>query len=72
MNSTVKFWIGLVAGIVFAFAVFGNIFSKAGYSRWYGLLTLIPGLNLVLLIAFAYSNWPIENELLKSQFNASK
>ena len=37
-----------------------RIFSKAGYPGALGLTALIPGVNLVVLLWFAFSTWPIE------------
>jgi hypothetical protein len=65
MYWTLKDWVGLALSSVFAFVVFGSISSKAGYPRWHGLIMSIPLLNLVALIVFAYSTWPIEEKLLK-------
>ena len=38
--------------------IFGQIFSKAGYPRWLGLTMMVPLLNLVVLIWFAFADWP--------------
>jgi len=35
------------------------IARKAGYSGWYGLLMLIPVVNLLVIYVFALSAWPI-------------
>ena len=67
MTFTVKDWIALVVSSLFAYFVFGNISSKAGYPRWHGLLMAVPFLNVITLIAFAYSTWPIETKLLESE-----
>ena len=40
-----------------------RIAVKAGYSGPLSLLLLIPGANLVILILFAFTEWPIEREL---------
>ena len=72
MNFTIKEIAGLITTSVIAFFVFGNIFSKAGYPRWYGVLMAIPFLNVVVLLWFAYSAWPIENDLLKLQLRDGK
>ena len=72
MNFTLKDSVGLIIGIVFAFFVFGNISSKTGYPRWYGLLMLIPILNVAVLLWFAYSAWPIEDDLLQLRFRNAK
>ena len=52
--------------LAFAIAVvlvFGAIFRKAGYSAWCGLLMLVPLINLIWLIYFAASLWPVHREL---------
>lgn len=45
----------------------GKICSKVGYSRWLGLVMAIPFVNIVALIMFAYSTWPIELKLMGSE-----
>jgi hypothetical protein len=46
--------------IVWAFvAVFGRILKRAGYSRWWLLLTVVPLLNLIMLWVFAFASWPV-------------
>jgi hypothetical protein len=40
-----------------------RIASKAGYPGWYSLGLLIPLVGLVLVILFAFMEWPIEREL---------
>lgn len=46
-----------------------RIIQKAGYSGWWVLVGLVPVLNLVMFLVFAYSRWPVlrENDLLRSQ-----
>ena len=44
--------------VAFGFLIFGRIFSKAGYPRWFGLLMMVPLVNLVMLIWFAFAEWP--------------
>jgi len=72
MYWTLKDWVGLAVSSVFAFVVFGSISSKAGYPRWHGLIMAIPFLNLVALMVFAYSTWPIEEKLLKIELGKSE
>jgi uncharacterized membrane protein YhdT len=72
MDWTVKDSLGLAVGVVLAFFVFGNIFSKAGYPRWYGLLMAVPFLNVVVLVWFAYCDWPIEDKVLELEFSSSR
>jgi hypothetical protein len=43
---------------LFAIFVYGRIFYKAGYSTWLGLTIFIPLINIVVLIWFAYADWP--------------
>lgn len=55
----------LIAGgmlVLFLF-ISGTIFKKAGYSFWMALLMLVPIGNLVWLIVFAFSDWPVLREL---------
>jgi hypothetical protein len=51
------FW---VASLFIQAAIFGTIFRKAGYSGWLGLLMVVPVVNLVALLWFATSTWPLE------------
>ena len=37
---------------------FWQLFSKAGYSGWWGLLMIVPVANLIALYVLAFSNWP--------------
>jgi len=71
MTFTLKDWVALAVSSAFAFVVFGNISSKAGYPRWHGLVMAIPLLNLAALVVFAYSTWPIESELLQLRLGGS-
>src|SRR5438874_4477577 len=54
------FAIALIALMIF---VWGNIFKKAGYSFWFALLMIVPIANLIWLLIFAFSEWPIQKEL---------
>ncbi len=72
MGLTAKDWTELVISSIFALVVFGNISTKAGYPRWHGLIMAIPILNIVALLVFAFSTWPIESELLQSQLAGTK
>jgi hypothetical protein len=71
MTFTLKDWLALAVSSLFAYVVFGNISSKAGYPRWHGIIMAIPLLNVVALMVFAFSTWPIESDLLKSQLGGS-
>jgi hypothetical protein len=61
---------GGLCGLVFILAIvalmifiWGTIFKKAGYSFWLALLMIVPLANLVWILIFAFSKWPIEQEL---------
>lgn len=42
---------------------FWRIFGKAGFSGLLSRLMLVPVLNLLLLFALAFIEWPVEREL---------
>jgi hypothetical protein len=46
--------------IVLPAAAYALVFQKAGYSPWLGLLMLLPLVNLILLVWFATTTWPLE------------
>lgn len=41
------------------FAAWVQIFNKAGYTGWLTLLFLIPVVNIILFLWFAFSEWPV-------------
>jgi len=53
----------LIIGFVLFILPYCKIFAKAGFSRWLGLLMVIPIVNIGLLFFFAFTKWPIHNEL---------
>jgi hypothetical protein len=62
--------VGALGGLLFValivaamVALWGMIFKKAGYSFWLGLLMILPIVNVVWLLIFAFSTWPIHREL---------
>ncbi len=40
--------------------VYVRIIRKAGYSGWWALTSLVPVLNLVMVLVFAFADWPVE------------
>ncbi|NLG49309.1 MAG: hypothetical protein GX552_04265 [Chloroflexi bacterium] len=54
--------VGLVS-VIISVLVWWKIFSKAGYSGALGLLTLIPLVNVILMLFLAFATWPVEEEL---------
>lgn len=58
-------WYGLGFGpmpVVFFMALivlpFWQLFARAGYSPWWSLVMLVPGLNIAALYVLAFSDWP--------------
>ena len=60
------------AGLVFALYVLAvvvtiyagvRILNQAGYSGWWIVLALVPVLNFVMFLVFAFSKWPVRDEL---------
>ena len=36
------------------------IWGKAGYNKWFGLLMIVPVVNVIAFLVFAFEDWPIE------------
>jgi hypothetical protein len=53
--------IALAVGLVFAF---WQLFKKAGYPGAYGLLMIIPFVNIGALAFLAVAEWPVHKELM--------
>ena len=39
------------------------IVKKSGYNPWLSLLILVPIVNFIMLIIFAFSEWPVVKEV---------
>ncbi|HME81901.1 MAG TPA: hypothetical protein VKF82_07470 [Candidatus Eremiobacteraceae bacterium] len=50
----------ILAIMAFSIWIYWRIAVKAGYPGAYSLLMLVPVANLVLLVVFAFTDWPIE------------
>jgi hypothetical protein len=69
----------LVVGVVYLAIVVVSIIaavrivSKAGYSGWWVLITIVPIVNFVMLLVFAFSEWPVlrEVKMLRAQASTS-
>jgi uncharacterized protein DUF805 len=48
--------------IVFIWA-YVRIIRRAGYSGWWILIGLVPLVNVVMFLIFAFKEWPIQREL---------
>ncbi|MCC2313785.1 DUF805 domain-containing protein [Cellulomonas xiejunii] len=59
----------LIGAYVIMLIAYVRIIQKAGYSGWWVLVGLVPVLNLVMFLVFAFSTWPVlkENERLRAQ-----
>jgi len=57
--------IGLIALglIVLSFVVYWRIAAKAGYNGALSLLMIVPVVNFAILLIFAFTEWPIEQQL---------
>jgi len=56
--------IGTIALIYAGFSALGvgagvSILRKAGYSPWWVLTGFIPLVNVVMVVAFAFADWPV-------------
>jgi type II secretory pathway component PulF len=49
--------------LIISIVIYWRIAMKAGYPGAYSLLLLIPLVNLIVILMFAFSQWPIEREL---------
>lgn len=55
----------LVPIVLFALVIVAmwKILGKAGYAGPLALLAIVPVVNVVLLLVFAFSEWPIQREV---------
>ncbi len=53
-------WLSVIALLALGTvaAVAGAVVHKAGFSRWYGVLILVPVVNIIALYVFAFIKWP--------------
>jgi hypothetical protein len=63
--------LGLAIWLVFLIAYI-KIISKAGYSGWWVLIMFVPIVNVIMLLIFAYKEWPIQRELKELRAWASQ
>jgi len=54
--------VAVVIWVIFLVAYI-KIISRAGYSGWWVLVMFVPILNIIMLLVFAYKEWPIQREL---------
>ncbi|AIW14101.1 Membrane protein [Vibrio tubiashii] len=46
--------------ILIPLLVFGPILKKAGFSKWWSIVMLLPIANIIAIWLFAYVKWPSE------------
>ena len=49
--------------LVISIIIYWRIATKAGYPGAYSLLLLVPIVNLIVIIMFAFTEWPIERDV---------
>lgn len=59
-----------LAAIAFGVYLYMRVARKAGWTLWHGLLVLVPVANLVFLIMFAFTEWPIERRVRELEARA--
>jgi hypothetical protein len=64
----VPIWLGpllIIEIVIFVVSVLAwlQIITKAGYSGWWLLVGLLPFVNAILFLVFAFSRWPIQQRL---------
>jgi hypothetical protein len=69
-NSSFSLEAGALIGVlvyllIFIVVVWANvrIIRRAGYSGWWILIGLVPLVNVVMFLIFAFKQWPIQREL---------
>lgn len=55
-------WELLIISALYSVFVFGAVARNAGFSRWFGLLMLVPLVNIVFIWIFAFVKWPAVDE----------
>ena len=59
--GTAALIIWAAVAIIFLIAYI-QIIRKAGYSGWWVLVGIVPLLNIVMFLVFAFSTWPVVRE----------
>lgn len=53
----------LLAYSLVSLVITWKVLGRAGYSRWLTLLLLVPYLNLIAALLFAWADWPVMKRL---------
>lgn len=59
-SFSVWHWLIVVVYVLTLVVPAAAILRKAGFSRWWAVLMLVPFLNGILVWVFAFITWPIE------------
>ncbi|MBO1752831.1 hypothetical protein J4G33_13540 [Actinotalea sp. BY-33] len=60
--GVVLYLLFMLAILAFGIYCYMRVAGKAGFPSWYGILALVPIANIVVLIMFVFTEWPIERE----------
>ena len=60
-------WVIIAAFLLFTVYLWYRIFSKAGFNGFLALLMLIPLVNFIVLLYFAFAEWPVQKELREAK-----
>jgi hypothetical protein len=60
----VAFYVALIA---FSIYIYVRIIHKAGYSGWWVLTMFVPVVNLVVIVMFAFAEWPVERRVREAE-----
>ena len=60
--------------LIIAVWAYVRIIRRAGYSGWWILIALVPLVNVVMFLVFAFKEWPIQRELaqLRAQVGSGR
>ena len=65
------YWIVFLIVVVVPIWASCTIVRKAGFSPWWGLLSIVPLVNIAMLFVFAYSKWPTDSQVAASSKTAA-
>jgi hypothetical protein len=57
------YFLFIIIIVILSIVIYWRIAMKAGYPGAYSLLMLVPLVNLIILIMFAFTEWPIERDV---------
>ena len=58
----IRVWHVILVVAVLLVLIFGAVVKKAGFSRWWSLLLVVPLVNLIMIWVFAFVEWPAEKK----------